>query len=447
MATSPFHSWGGVRPAEALALRQDWRDSPLPPAPPGRTLLPYGLGRSYGDSCLNDGGAMLQTRGLDRFIAFDPSTGVLRAEAGTSLDEILRLVVPRGWFLPVTPGTRFVTLGGAIANDVHGKNHHRAGTLGRHVRAFELLRSDGARLECTPATNADYFGATIGGLGLTGLVTWAELQLRPVASARIEQESIKFGSLDEFFALNAESEARFEYTVAWVDTRQGGRDLGRGLYLRGDHAPASAGPLDEPRGRPLLTLPFTAPSFLLNRLTLGLLGAAYYHRQLGRLARARVGLDPFFYPLDGIGRWNRAYGPRGFFQYQCVVPPPDAPTVARELLEAIAASGERSFVNVAKTFGELPSPGWLSFPRPGLTFAFDFPNRGAPTLTLFERLDAIVDAAGGALYPAKDARQPPALFQRAYPAWERLAGYVDPRFSSDFWRRVTGAGPRLERSA
>lgn len=447
MGTSPFHSWGDVRPAESLALRYDWRDAPLPPIPAGRTLLPYGLGRSYGDSCLNDGGAVLPTRGLDRFIAFDTETGVLRAESGISLEELLRVTVPRGWFLPVTPGTRHVTLGGAIANDVHGKNHHRAGTFGRFVRRFELLRSDGARLECSPDDHADWFGATIGGLGLTGLVTWAELQLRRIESPRIVQETVKFGRLSEFFAINSESEPAFEYTVAWVDVLARGRGLGRGHYIRGNHAPAGVGALDEPRARQRLSVPFAAPELLLNGLTLGAFNAAYFHRQLRRESRRVVRLDSFFYPLDAIGHWNRLYGKRGFFQYQCVIPPADAPAVARELLDTIAASRQGSFLTVAKTFGALPSPGWLSFPRPGLTFALDFPNRGERTLALFDRLDRLVAAAGGSLYPAKDGRMSPADFQRAFPAWEKFRSYVDPRFSSDFWRRVSDGRRPAELSA
>jgi len=230
-----------------------------------RSLLPYGNGRSYGDSCLNDGGALLHTRGLDRFIAFDPTTGMLRCEAGVLLSEILELIVPQGWFLPVTPGTRFVTVGGAIANDVHGKNHHRAGTFGAWIRGFELLRSDGSRHRCSPTENPDWFAATVGGLGLTGLITWAEIQLRRIANPWIASETIRFGGLEEFFAVSgleeffavsAASDRDYEYTVAWLDCTSRGAALGRGLFMRGNHAPAlCAARPRSPVGR--LTVPFT----------------------------------------------------------------------------------------------------------------------------------------------------------------------------------------------
>lgn len=414
-----------------------WRDAALPAG--GSSLLPYGLGRSYGDSCLNDGGSLLLTRGLDRFIAFDEQQGILRCESGVSLAEILSLAVPRGWTLPVTPGTKNVTVGGAIANDVHGKNHHRAGTFGRHVRAFELLRSDGSRHLCSPSGNEALFGATIGGLGLTGLITWAELQLKPIASPLIDGETVKFGGLSEFFELNTQSERDFEYTVAWIDCHATGRSLGRGHYLRGNHAPPIEGAA-KPTSGVQLAVPFALPSFVLNPLTVRLFNFAYYHRQIRRVRRRLVGFDPFFYPLDFVQRMNLLYGRSGFFQYQCVLPPADSPHLVKELLARIARSKEASFLVVLKTFGTLDSPGWLSFPRPGVTLAVDFRNRGEDTLRLFRSLDEVVNEAGGALYPAKDARMTGEAFRRAFPRWEEFSKQVDPRFSSSFWRRVTDGG-------
>lgn len=438
MTRSRTHtSWGLLPPARHDTVSLAWRHAPLPED--GPSLLPYGLGRSYGDSCLNDGGALLLTRGLDRFIAFDEAQGVLRCEAGVSLAEILSLAVPKGWMLPVTPGTRNVTVGGAIANDVHGKNHHREGTFGRHVRAFELLRSDGSRHLCSPVENQDLFGATIGGLGLTGLVTWAELQLRRIESPLIDHETVKFGGLSEFFELNTRSEQDFEYTVAWIDCHATGNALGRGHYLRGNHAPRS-GNMVQPRDGMKLAVPFALPSFVLNPLTVRLFNFAYYHRQRARLSRRRVAFDPFFYPLDAVQRWNLVYGRAGFFQYQCVLPPADSPHLVRELLTRIARSKEASFLVVLKTFGAMESPGWMSFPRPGVTLAVDFRNRGEETLRLFRSLDEVVNEAGGALYPAKDARMRGEDFRRAFPRWEEFSKQVDPRFSSSFWRRVTDGG-------
>lgn len=437
MPQALFSSWGRVTRTRHEVVRVSWRTEPLA-IPPGLSALPYGLGRSYGDSCLNDGGALLVTGSLDRFMAFDRDLGILCCEAGVSMAEILALVVPRGWFLPVTPGTKHVTVGGAIANDVHGKNHHRAGTLGRHVRRFELLRSDGARLVCSPTENADWYGATIGGLGLTGLITWAELSLRPIANAFIEMESVRFGGIDEFFAVNRESEERFEYTVAWIDALVPGARLGRGHYLRGNHAPAQADVPRPPR-EVRLPVPFDLPSSTLNRFLLRGFNAAYYHRQRQRLRRSLVHFDPFFYPLDAVGDWNRLYGRRGLFQYQCVVPFADGPAIVRELLTTITHSRQASFLAVLKSFGDVRSPGWLSFPRPGFTIAIDFPNRGERTLSLFDRLDAIVAEAGGAVYPAKDPCMSGDMFCRSFPEWKRLTAYLDPRFSSNFWRRVNAA--------
>lgn len=427
-----YASWGRYPRVAQRRLAIGDRGAPLPAAE--GLLLPYGNGRSYGDSCLNAGGTVLATRGLDRFIAFDPACGVLRCEAGVLLDEILALVVPQGWFLPVTPGTRFVTVGGAIANDVHGKNHHRAGTFGHHVRRFELLRSDGSRRECSAQDNADWFGATIGGLGLTGLMTWVELQLRRIANPWIVGETLRFRSLAEFARLSQAADADHEYTVAWIDCAAAPGT--RGLFMRGNHAPAL------PAARPAaaarrLRVPFTPPLSLIGGPTLRAFNALYYHRPVGGRGRAAVShYEPFFYPLDGILDWNRVYGPRGFLQYQCAVPVVGGLEALDEVLGRIAASGTGSFLAVLKQFGALESPGWLSFPRPGFTLALDFPNRGPATFVLLDRLDEIVAAAGGALYPAKDARMSGALFRAAYPAWERFAAYIDPRFSSSFWRRV-----------
>lgn len=421
-------SWGRlpVRPAAEERWVAD-RAAGLPHSE--GSLLAYGNGRSYGDVGLNSDGTLLHTRGLDRFIAFDATTGVLRCEAGVLLSEILDLVVPRGWFLAVTPGTRLVTLGGAIANDVHSKNHHGAGTFGCHVRAFELLRSDGSRRVCTPLDNADWYAATIGGLGLTGLITWAEIALRPIASVAIAVDNARFDGLDEFFALNAAAEAAHEYTVAWIDCLAA---RPRGVFMAGDHAGAGQGGACRAPRAPL-AVPLAPPFSLINALSLRAFNFAYYHKPLA--ARALTHYAPFFYPLDGIAHWNRLYGRQGFFQYQFVVPIKERAALD-EIFATIARSGQGSFLAVLKTFGARRSPGLLSFPMPGMTLALDFPNGGARTLALFGRLDAIVDAAGGRLYAAKDARMSGAFFRRAYPRLEDFLPYVDPAFSSNFWRRV-----------
>ncbi len=435
LSTTTYRSWGRYPPHQSHRVILLYnRHALLPPIK--CSLLAYGNGRSYGDSCLNANGVLLHTRGLDRFIAFNPTTGVIRAEAGVLLAEILDLVTPQGWFLPVTPGTRFVTLGGAIANDVHGKNHHRAGTFGNYVRRFELLRSDGLRLECTPTEHANEFQATIGGLGLTGLITWAEIQLRQIANPWIVQETIRFSNLEAFFALSAESDRDYEYTVAWLDCAAQGNALGRGLFMRGNHAPA--GTMHRPNpSRQQWAIPVTPPVSLINGWNLRAFNAAYYHRQLSHRRRFISHYQPFFYPLDGIREWNRIYGSRGFLQYQCVIPSSQSHAAIQELLKRITASGMGSFLAVLKIFGAIQSPGWLSFPQTGATLALDFPNRGATTLALLENLDQIVSAANGRVYPAKDARLAGVCFRQQYPAWQQLQQYRDPQFSSSFWRRVT----------
>jgi FAD/FMN-containing dehydrogenase len=407
------------------------------------TVLPFGNGRSYGDSNLNPGGILLDTRSLDRILEFDARTGVLVCEAGVLLSEILARHVPLGWFPAVTPGTRFITIGGAIANDVHGKNHHRAGSFGNHVLRFELLRSDGTRMICSPDENADWFAATIGGLGLTGVITWAALQMRPLPSPCVDSETIRFRSLDEFFELSTDSERDHEYTVSWIDCASGGRHLGRGLFGRGNHASQprrdgahAAGHDPDASGR---RVPFTPPFSLVNGVTVKALNWAYFHRQRRDRVREVQHYRRFFYPLDGVLEWNRLYGPRGFFQYQCAVPHAGAARCVHALLEAIAASGMGSFLAVLKQFGDIPSRGMLSFPMPGTTLALDFPNRGEALHRLFDALDRIVLDAGGRLYPAKDGRMGSAMFKAGYPRWREFTRYVDPRFSSGLWRRVMGS--------
>ncbi len=437
MNAGRYQSWGRWPSLPQQARRLCWRDAPLPlPTDPTLPCLPFGNGRSYGDSCLTEGGVLLDTRGLDRFMDFDPATGVLRCEAGVLLGEILELVVPRGWFLAVTPGTRFVTVGGAIANDVHGKNHHRAGSFGCHLRRFELLRGDGRRRLCSPTDNPDWFAATVGGLGLTGVILWAELALRPLANPYIQMETLRFGSLDGFFELADESDRDYEYTVAWVDCLARGKQLGRGLFMRGNHAAALCPQRPQAPGRGLKA-PFTPPLSLVGGALSRCFNSAYYHKQHRHRSRTTVHYQPFFYPLDGIGHWNRLYGPAGFFQYQCVVPREHGQESITELLERIAAADAGSPLSVLKVFGARPSPGWLSFPRPGVTLALDFPNRGASTLALLERLDEVVAAAGGAVYPAKEARISGRYFRRFYPQWQRLEAFRDPRLLSRFWQRVT----------
>lgn len=438
MSAVPLLSWGNHPPFPQRARSCHWPADVLPQLAAlkeeqGNTLA-YGAGRSYGDSCLAASDHVLHMAALDRFLAADWSTGRLTAEAGVTLADILAVAIPRGWFLPVTPGTRFVTLGGAIANDVHGKNHHRRGTFGRHVRRFGLCRSDAGRLTCSPAQEPLLFAATIGGLGLTGVIEWAEIQLMPIRSSRLDVVTQRFGNLDEFFTLSAELDASHEFGVAWIDCVASGRQAGRGVYVAGDFAGDAGLAVEDGR---TLTVPVTPPFSLVNSVSLRLFNSLYWHRAPAVRRHSVSGYAPFFYPLDGLLQWNRLYGRRGFQQYQAVLPMAVAHDGVQALLEAIARSGMGSFLAVLKRCGDLSSPGLLSFPRPGITLALDFPQCNALAADLFPRLDAIVREAGGRLYPAKDAHMSGADFRHAYPAWAQLETLRDPALLSRFWQRVT----------
>ena len=428
-------SWGRYNDVEVKIQSLAWRNQNLPISE--EKQLPYGNGRSYGDSCLNDQGSLIDGKKLNRFISFDRQNGLLKVEAGVMLSDILALTVPNGWFLPATPGTKFVTVGGAIANDVHGKNHHVTGTFGCNITQFELLRSDNQRLLCSPTENKDYFAASIGGLGLTGMITWAELKLKRIQSPYIDCESIKYKSLSEFMSLSEESATQYEYTVAWVDCLATGDQLGKGHFIRGNHTGSIITGKQPSPSQSNLSVPFSFPNGILNGLTVNMFNTLYFNRQFARTKEFVSHYDPFFYPLDSILDWNRIYGSKGFFQYQCVVPKNDQ--AMREIMHSIADAKMGSFLTVLKEFGDVESPGMLSFPRKGMTFALDFPNQGPRTLALLERLDDIVKEAKGAVYPAKDARMSAESFQQYYPNWKAFSEYIDPHFSSSFWRRVTAA--------
>jgi FAD/FMN-containing dehydrogenase len=435
--TPQFESWGRYPQFRADVVPLHWAtDFPLKPSPATRQL-PVGLGRSYGDVCLLENGLLLQTAGMDRLLHFDPATGMLRCEAGASLQQILDFAVPRGFFLPVTPGTKYVTVGGAIANDIHGKNHHVAGTFGRHVLRFELVRSDGTRFVCSPIENPEWFAATIGGMGLTGLMTWAEIHLRPIVSRRIDYRGDKFHGIDEFFALS--HAASSEYTVAWIDCVSTGRNFARGIFMQGDHS-ETPGPLTRSK-EPKLTFPFDLPAFALNRFSMAAFNSLYFHKQLGQQKVGPVDYEPFFYPLDAVQHWNRMYGKHGLVQFQNVLPLESGREGMLEILRAITKSGLASFLAVIKFFGDVPSVGTMSFPVPGVMLALDFPIRRHVTFELVDRLARITLEHGGRMYSAKDARMTAAQFQAFYPQWRDFARYVDPGFDSAFWQRVTGRRP------
>jgi FAD/FMN-containing dehydrogenase len=427
---SKISSWG--RLSASLHHVVPLHEAKLPPIEGLFKALPFGNGRSYGDVCLNPEGVLWSTMNLDRFIDFDQVTGLLTCEAGVLLRDLQRMVVPRGWMLPVMPGTQLITVGGAIANDVHGKNHHVMGTFGDHVKRLHLLRTSGEHISCSPTENPQWFLATLGGVGLTGFITKATLQLRPVQGPWIESENLPFHDLTEFFDLADSSEAEWEHTVSWIDCLN---KKGRGVFTRGNHV----GSQDRPQtSRHVIDVPFVPPVSIVNRFSLRPFNWAYYQLQANKRKATLVNYEAFFHPLDNVKNWNRVYGPRGFYQYQSVLPTSKGKDSVLAMLKAISAKGEGSFLAVLKTFGNRKPLGMMSFPMPGVTLALDFPNKGKKTLALMKSLDDIVRDSGGRIYAAKDSCMPRDLWESGYPKLAEFLTYRDPGISSAFSRRLMG---------
>ena len=378
----------------------------------GDTITPRGLGRSYGDSSLGE--KMFSTRWLNRMLAFDQSTGVFHCESGVSLSEILEVFVPKGWFLPVTPGTQFVTVGGAIASDVHGKNHHVAGCFCDHVEYIDVILDAERTIRCSQKEHPDLFHATCGGMGLTGIIYSAAIRLKPIHSAFIDQTTFKASNLKESLDLFAIHEAR-PYSVAWIDCISGGNSLGRSLLMTGDHAQEGKLTLNR---KCRIVLPVDMPSTLLNRYSIKVFNTLYYHRIRGRVVNHHIHYDPFFYPLDSIGDWNRLYGKNGFTQYQFVIPKEAGYQAMSTILKTIVDSGKGSFLAVLKAFGKR-NHNLLSFPMEGYTLALDFKIE-QDLFPLLEKLDAMVLHHGGKVYLTKDARMSEDTFKQSYPNWEQF---------------------------
>lgn len=371
-----------------------------------------GLGRSYGDASLAP--QIINVGGLNRFISFDEYTGVLKCDAGVSLVEILSVFVPRGWFLPVTPGTKFVTVAGAIASDVHGKNHHLDGTFSQYVREITMLLGSGERLTVSPTQKSDLYRATCGGMGLTGVIVNATLKLKPIQSSQIVETTIKVPDLDavlEAFEDNLSS----TYSVAWIDCLAKGKDLGRSLLMLGEHAETGALYVNDHASK---SIPIDMPAGLLNPATVRLFNTLYYQRIRHKEQTRTIHYEPFFYPLDKLSNWNRLYGKPGFTQYQFVLPKETARDGMRTILERIATSGRGSFLAVLKGFGQ-ENQNLLSFPMAGYTLALDFKVEPA-VLALLNDLDKLVLDYGGRLYLTKDARMSESTFKASYPNWQQF---------------------------
>jgi decaprenylphospho-beta-D-ribofuranose 2-oxidase len=437
--------WGRTAPTAGHVVRPGTREDVVAAlaGAGARGVVARGLGRSYGDPAQNAGGIVLDLTGLDRVLSLDLEAGTVRAEAGVSLDSLLRVLLPCGWFVPVTPGTRLVTLGGAVAADVHGKNHHRDGSFGRHVTELELLLADGSCRTVTPASDADLFWGTFGGMGLTGVVLAATLRLLPAPTAFMSVDTERAANLDELLEVLVRAEERHRYSVAWIDCLATGRRAGRGVVTSGEHATPDQ-LTGRAAGRPRryqpdvrVSAPGWVPPGLLNRASIAAFNEAWYRKAPRSQLGAVHPVAPFFHPLDAVQGWNRMYGRQGFLQYQCVVP--DEATL-RVVLGRLSTARVPSFLAVLKRFGA-GNPGPLSFPRPGWTLALDVPAATPDLGAVLDGLDELVAAAGGSIYLAKDSRLRPELLPALYPrlpAWQALRDRVDPdrRFVSDQSRRL-----------
>ncbi len=411
------------------------------------SVIARGQGRSYGDAALNENGRVLLTERVNRLMEFDAEKGILRAEAGVTLAEILEVIVPRGWFLPVTPGTKFVSLGGCVAADVHGKNHHHEGSFGNHVLAIELILADGSRVPCSPSENPELFWATVGGMGLTGVIGEVAIKLIPIQNDYVMVRHHAAENLEQLFQHLQNPALDDRYTVAWIDSLATGQQLGRGIAMCGHHAAAEelpAGSVSATKAKRSRAIPFDFPAWALNPLSIGAFNSRYYRREGKKQQPFLADYDSYFYPLDAIGNWNRMYGKRGFVQYQCVIPEAAAFEGIKALLLEITGSRRPSFLAVLKRFGA-QGRGLLSFPMAGYTLALDLPLRDDGLFVLLDRLDKIVLQHGGRVYLAKDARLSAASFRAMYPRyeeWLRIKNTVDPqhRFSSSLSRRLEIGG-------
>ncbi len=444
--TGPLSGWGRYPVVNAKSVRpENWSsvDNYVNNAN-GDALIARGKGRSYGDAAINDNGYTILLERCNRFVSFNDKTGDLCLESGVTLDEIINIFAPRGWFPAVVPGTKLVTAGGAIAADIHGKNHHRDGSFCNFVKGFTVIVASGEKISCSREQNSDLFWATVGGMGLTGIIADVQMTLKPIESVYIDKTEIKAKNLDHVMSLFDEHENNYQYSVAWIDCLARGKDLGRSILMLGNPVSKTDerirhlnNPLSQAEKKQV-KVPLDSPAWLLNPFTMGTFNSLFYAKQMSEHHQSLADFESYFFPLDAIGSWNRLYGKRGFIQHQTVFPPDTSAEALRTLLTMCSERGWGSFLAVLKRFG--PQDGWLSFPKPGYTLTLDIAVKDG----LFEflnELESVVLNYSGRIYLAKDATLSPAAFRQMYPRfeeWQKVKAKYDPKntFSSHLSQRL-----------
>lgn len=428
MSTTEIAGWGNYPITNAEVHEFSSEDELIAYQPKVSSAIPRGAGRSYGDVSL--GNSLLSSSQLNRTLEFDAKAGIFRCEGGKLLSDILDEIVPQGYFLPVTPGTKFVSIGGAIAADIHGKNHHVEGCFSNHVESFRLLKANGEIVICSRTENPNLFWATVGGMGLTGFILEATFRLKRIETTKIAKRTIKCPNLKTLVDALIQHE-NYTYSVAWIDCDTSGKNMGKSILNLGEHASSTQVESSRLSGfktpKPLVSIPFNLPNWTLNQLTVKTFNALHYGKEFKSDYESLTDFEPFFYPLDAIGKWNRLYGSNGFVQYQFVIPMEHADKGLHDIMKVITESGESSFLAVLKLFGE-QNEGWLSFPKRGVTLALDF-RANERTFRILDKLDKMVEEMGGRLYLAKDARMKAEFFANGYPKldqFKRLLKEIDP---------------------
>jgi decaprenylphospho-beta-D-ribofuranose 2-oxidase len=444
--SGPLSGWGRYPVVEANTVRPEtWSsvDNYVKNAN-SDALIARGKGRSYGDASVNDNGLTILLERFDRFLAFNNNSGDLHLESGVTLEEIINIFAPRGWFPAVVPGTKYVTVGGAIAADIHGKNHHRDGSFCNFVKGFTVIVASGEKVFCSREQNSDLFWATIGGMGLTGIITDVQITLKPIESVFIDKTEIKAKNLDAVLALFDEHEKNYQYSVAWIDCLARGKDLGRSILMLGNSVSKNderikhlSNPLSLKEKRQI-QVPLDSPDWLLNSFTMGTFNSLFYAKQMSNHHQGIADFESYFFPLDAIGSWNRLYGKRGFIQHQTVFPEEASREALKKLLTMTSENGWGSFLAVLKRFG--PQDGWLSFPHPGYTLTLDIAVKDG-LFEFLKELESVVLNYGGRIYLAKDSFLSPEGFRKMYPRfadWQKVKAKYDPKntFSSHLAQRL-----------